>query len=53
MNSIPTVEPLTCSLNPATEKMTENMMMVASRAIRVSRTTMAPAAFTMECVREM
>ena len=53
MKSIPTVDPLTSSRIPATEKITENMIMVATRAIRVSSPTMAPEAFTTECFREM
>ena len=38
---------------PATEKITENMMTVATSAINVSKATMAPADFTMDCLREM
>ena len=45
---MPTVDPPTCSLIPATEKMTENMMIVATSAITVSRTTIIADAFTME-----
>ena len=53
MKSIPTVEPPTSSRIPATEKITENMMTVAISAIRVSSATIAPDAFTTDCLREM
>ena len=50
---MPTVEPPISSAMPATEKITENMITVATRATTVSSTTMTADAFTIDCVRSM